>query len=125
MTIERELTSYKTSEKLKELGIVQHKSQFYYVQNPDPDKKSFIHYGIWVGEGEQIAAFLSSELGRMLPPFVSTYRTRQGKYWSHEHYEDGENTEKATEVESKADILIMLINKRIVTVEEINRRIGG
>lgn len=82
--IEKHFTSLELSKKLKELGVPQ-KSEFYWLRGADPKE------GIWTIVHKQImevggydernlptSAFLSSELGEMLPHEYVTKKQNYG-----------------------------------------------
>lgn len=79
-------------------------------------------------EPEGFSAFTLSELGQMLPSETGTKRTgsENSEYanweWADENYQIGMGLFN-TEIEARADMLITLLEKKIIQVEACNERL--
>lgn len=142
MKLEDQLCNLEQSKKLKELGIIQ-ESVFYYTQFSTPTNPNLALYG-WRQEhmpveiyfrrqggisGKDVfveySAFTVAELGVVLPSGYDTmYNTGLG--WCG-YDRDGEHFLQSfdTEAECRAAMLIEIIKRKEVTIEECNKRLTG
>lgn len=74
-----------------------------------------------------LAAFTSAELGKMLPPYTITKYTDRIEKWSAIHYFNGEEIveDAETEAQARAELLLRLLSnpKYLYTLEEVNEKL--
>tara|TARA_R110000850_G_scaffold32138_6_gene88152 strand:+ start:1156 stop:1497 length:342 start_codon:yes stop_codon:yes gene_type:complete len=108
-------TSLELSKKLKELGVKQ-ESEFYWVYIDEKDEwvlmdNSDTHY-------EKVSAYISSELGEMLPLGIKTSRQRANNPNSYECCQEDFNgfliKGGDTESEAKGRMLIYLLENNLI-----------
>lgn len=141
MKPEKQVTPFAQARRFKELGVKQ-QSLFYwgtestYPKGDDPVETPVLYYyeGIieWGIEPASVdglyAAYTVAELGVMLPDKIEGYvygfnRTiGSGSWWIKED-DDIKYFTGRGEAESRAALLIHLLENKIITVEEVNRRL--
>jgi len=137
MKLQDQVCTLEQAKKLKELGVRQ-QSAFKYNQNLyETDKAGELEEGVWTiwyndfpCLENQYSAFTVAELGVMLPSETLTIRrgSEDSKFPNWEWENEGE--EKGwgcfdTEASARADHLIMLLQKDIIKVEEVNQRLAA
>lgn len=140
MKIENQVCTISQSIRLHELGVEKHISLLSYWPNPKVLKGGAVEhdgtYTIMLSNHKRTyasavkdSAFTVAELGIMLPS--ETYAHRNGsedsEYANWEWVYDGE--EKAwgmfeTMAQAMADCLITLIENKIITIQEVNKRLS-
>ena len=134
MKIENQVCTLKQAKRLKELGIQQvgYFSHQHYPENTyrieaqeviNPMQKEGI-----TDPGEWYSAFTVSELGQMLYSETGTQRkgSEDSEYANWEWIDDNNQLGMgmfATEAESRADMLITLIEKKLVDIKDCNERL--
>ncbi len=126
MKTRQQLCSFEQSKKLKELGVLQNGLFWFY-----DDKKDYNQIGcsliseeitnILKKHFDYYSAFTVSELGVMLPNYMSSYRDEDKTYYT--GIEEGLNISFGkTEAESRATCLIHLIETGKLKISDINTR---
>lgn len=119
MKLEEQVVSLELSKRLKELGVKQ-ESYFIWIVN---DKKTVVPLIDTVGHACAVnmesfigdySAFTVAELGEMLPLWYYSKRIPDGS-WSTDHVSrmDILNTNEKTEADSRAAMLIQIIERKI------------
>lgn len=151
MKIENQVCTLEQAKKLKELGV-SGKCVFGYIKIP-PNGLPVHHYWkdekyalinadivMFVGNGEERwYAPTVAELGVMLPEYCSSWKN--GMYGDNQHpmyrykwlcdiYDDGEVSTQPlgfgdSEAESRAKLLIYLLENHLTTPEEVNQRLNN
>lgn len=142
MKLENQLTSIEPSIKLRELGVVQ-KSLFIYVKSEAHGiKPYYIETEFDLSEHIQIervcSAYTVAELGVMLP-----YQLKSGSFLKCEKYDDTWRIEynhscfpgdvdvgdalpdEKTEADARANMLIYLLENKLIDVAEVNKALEG
>lgn len=127
------VTAYEASVELKELGVIQTESWFYY----DTKSKKLTnrnHGHILENLDRYLAAFTVTELGWMLPPWSISYLD-PNNLWSwmaqfnekFKYSSEGKDSSMAilmdTELEARYRLLSVLLLYEQVTIDEINYRL--
>lgn len=108
MKLEDQVVSLELAKKLRELGVKQ-ESAFYWDSDSEMQQWSVRRYrGFY-------SAFTVAELGEMLPLWYYSKRLPDGS-WSTDHVSrmDILNTNEKTEADSRAAMLIQIIERKIV-----------
>lgn len=127
MEVENQVSSFEQSKKLRELGIAQ------------------VSFFAWIDEGQLLsrhsanldlmsiatnftAAFTVAELGMMIPTGYDTMRitTTDGEKWqAYDNSGDDFPTDESydTEAIARAEIVIQAIRDKILTIDEINKKL--
>lgn len=140
MKIENQVCTLEQAKKLKELGVIQEESQFYYRgQNvwhhnevtDWPNQEQFYDlFGSGAEAGQIFAAFTVAELGQMLPAgydtMAGTVTLTKREWLGYDLYGKYIPSEKAydTEAQCRAAMLIYLIESKLTTPEETNKRLN-
>lgn len=121
MKLEDQVCSLELAKKLKELGVKQ-ESEFYWADRNsggltlwrEGDVTSWGYEESFENQPNDIAAFTVAELGEMLPLWYYSKRIPDGS-WSTDHVSrmDILNTNEKTEADSRAAMLIQLIERKI------------
>ena len=136
MKLQDQVCTLEQAKKLKELGVIQD-SIFCFIGDGNPDPKYFTSFEIYysanamleVGASwheHRIAAFTVAELGIMLPSETLTIRRGSESFPNWEWENEGRQTGWGcfnTEAAARADHLIMLLENKLITVEEVNKRL--
>lgn len=120
--IENHVTSLELSKKLNELGVKQ-ESEFYWTR---PGKEGA--YVCWhyekacrdeTKEWERISAFLSSEIGEVLPEKTSTWKAGDYFFCRYGLWDEGSTHVESSETEcdARSKMLIYLIENKIIDVK--------
>lgn len=136
MNLQKQVVSLEHAKRLKQLGIVQ-KSLFYLQKEYSSDTPTIYTYDDIEGWGinpssqkHLYSAYTVAELGAMMPPDHGTFKdfdfgftiqclnkNEEGKFeMNHYHY-------NGTEAEARADMLIYLLESKIITAEDINENL--
>lgn len=122
------------AEKLKELGVTQHHTCFYYQHG----QLQYVPQHFKVEAPDAFAAYTSTELGIMLPLWYETKRVEAGnilletKYdvWLCRNTSDPLDVQQRvgieatpTEAMTRAGMLIHLLSNNLVKVQELNSRL--
>ena len=118
MNLQDQVVSLELSKRLKELGVEQD-SIFYWAETFDNIEKFKLFFdGKPDKKAREYHAFAVAELGEMLPCFTKTekYLSKGKVRWNSTEYVTAENhsCHAESEVDSKARLLIHLIEKGIV-----------
>lgn len=136
MKIEQQVCTRDQAKRLKLLGVNQ-ESYFHYGDQLENVAESWMHEG---NEDTFYSAFTVAELGVMLPPsdiskgeFTNFSKGANGLSWSVDcsiwdapgFPKDGKPgpVHHYTEAECRAEILITLLEKKLITVDEVNQRL--
>lgn len=124
MKIENQVCSLEQAKKLKELGV-------------SPESTFYWHFGVisktWIiinSKASNITindypAYTVAELGVMLP--IESYTQRLAEYGQWEWINEGNKSGWAgynTESEARGEMLIIHLQKRKITVDEVNKRLN-
>lgn len=149
MKIEQHCINLEQAKKLKELGIGQQDSLFYFIDNSALGLEGIKQYkelgSVKNGNGVQdggivkyYSAFTVAELGVMLPdyfkendqqfPFKEYYSHTNKNMWKFNNFFTGYNSSKivvdaSTEAEARAVMLIYLLDNKHIAAEECNARL--
>jgi len=152
MKLENQVCSLEQAKKLKELGIKQDSLiSFFGDETPRlmDNCAVGVEYGPWIyldttepanNQAESLrqdiqntiplaAAFTVAELGVMLPSETLTIRrgSEDSEFpnweWENESHQNGWGTFN-TEAQARADHLIMLLEKKLITRDEVNQRLN-
>lgn len=137
MKIEDQVCTLEQAKMLKELGVAQ-ESLFYwwwwYIKDFAGEGPKIVYQGKLKATGtlsnvQECCAYTVAEFGEMLPTGYDTMKitvNRDSCEWQGYDLDGGpfpsEQTYK-TEAEVRADMLLALINSKLITVEEINNRL--
>ena len=130
MELSKQVCSLEQAKRLKELGVEQ-ESLFYWTSDSQPD------YYLRQGEitcDDDYSAFTVAELGVMLPIFYVSGKAQDNNYTC-AHYQEATVSRKLrdvkswpgrgkTEAESRAAMLIYLLENGDTTAEEVNKRLN-
>ena len=116
MELKEQVTSLESSERLKELGVVQRSIFFWELHSSSIPELVFVKVGkiVYAIENEYISAFTVAELGEMLPVYIRTYRVDDGFICSQKQFTKNANTFEDTEAEARAKMLIYLLEKKLI-----------
>ncbi len=125
MKIEDQLCSLESAKKLKELGMTQESYFAYCTVCPDPLGENWFsgiisHDHEWASQCEMVAAmFTVAELGRAL--LDKCFPEKQSTIW----YSITDNGEVAhnTEAEARAMMLIYLLEKDFINIDQVNESV--
>lgn len=126
MQLSDQVCSLIQAKRLKELRVNQ-ESYFVWKTNEIQEVVSTSQFKKWCEEylptcNDYYSAFNVAELGIMIGE--NFYSTLENNHWTiNAHHEWIENIFMTTEAQARAELLIYLIENKIVSVEEINERL--
>jgi hypothetical protein len=140
MKIEQQVCTLEQAKRLKELGVKQESLFYHYVTysqkdgqsmgifytKADAEKKQHEYRYNWNCPTELFSAYTVAELGEILP---SSHYSTNNEYLGWRCY-NGDNKEiinvyANNEAECRAAAIIHLLEQKIITVEEINKRLAS
>lgn len=146
MKLQKQVCTLEQAKRLKELGIEQNYGFTYFskisyqrvvhlvVQHPDHCPSFGTFEETESDTGYFIRAFTVAELGEMLPDYTQTQRGfgtsgqklgTGGEYWESLSEEYSERFTATTEAETRAAMLIHLIENNLVDVKDVNEQLTG
>lgn len=131
MPLEHQVTSLEVSQKMKALGFKQESAFFWRNQHRDWDKNHWLHYPVYAFNEDTeifataddingVSAYLSSELGEMLPAGTST-RKGWGMDSGYVMFDNEANKicSADTEADARAKMLIYLAENGLIDPKNI------
>lgn len=135
MKLQDQVCAIEQAKKLKDLGVSQ-VGLFCYIGDSNPDPKYHTPYNLYYAEwangtvgkswfDNRLAAFTVAELGIMLPSgYESMHNTGEGwRCYDLNGQDVMDGYGYVNEVEARADSIIHLLENKITTVAEVNRRL--
>ncbi len=123
MKIEQQVCTWEQAKKIKELGITQTSSYFYWHFGAVSETWILINCEDSDIDANDFSAYTVAELGVMMPSGYDTmHSTMGGRRWFDLDGMDDREYYK-TEAEARAAMLIYLLENNILKVDEVNNRL--